>query len=528
MASTAPKMRDRLAGRTGRPLGLLVGIPLLLFGLGAILVSYGFDEPQTAKRLGRNLPVNEGAPDPADISAHSSPTLVRNPRNAANLVVANRIETPRYGCALHVSFDHGAHWSQTPILAPRGERTCYAPDVAFGADGTLHLSFVTLRGRANAPNAAWTATSKNGGRTLSKPRKALGRLVFQVRLAADPARPKRLYMTWVQASEVGLYKFTEPGNPIRAARSDDGGATWGAAQRVNAAVRERVVAPDPEVGRDGELNVLYVDLGEDQLDYAGAHRGRGGPPYSGRWQLVLARSHDGGARWRESVVEDRLVPPERFIVFTPPFPSLAVDRDSGRLYAGFYDRRLGDQDVWTWSLGSGDEDWGDPVRVNDTPERDRTSQYLPALAVAPDGRLDVLYYDRRSDRRDRRTDVSLQFSTDEAASFKERVRVSDRSFDARIAIGSERGLPDPGSRLGLLSTDSRAFAVWPDARAGTRRSNKQDLARAVTAFSDPPRISRGVEYLLRFGGLVLALLGVALIGTWIRSRGLPSRAATVD
>ena len=42
-------------------------------------------------------------------------------------------------------------------------------------------------------------------------------------------------------------------------------------------------------------------------------------------------------------------------------------------------------------------------------------------------------------------------------------------------------------------------------------TNKQDIARAVVAFSDPPRLSRPVEYLLRFGGIVLALAGLLLL-----------------
>lgn len=116
------------------------------------------------------------------------------------------------------------------------ERLCYAPDVAFGADGTLYLSFVTLRGRANAPNAVWLVKSTDKGETFSKPVKVLRkRLPFQVRLATDPSEPKRLYMTWLQASEVGLYRFSEPGNPINAIRSDDGGKTWKAPTQVSSA-----------------------------------------------------------------------------------------------------------------------------------------------------------------------------------------------------------------------------------------------------------------------------------------------------
>lgn len=110
-----------------------------------------------------------------------------------------------------------------------------------------------------------------------------------------------------------------------------------------------MIAPSPVVGPKGELDVLYLDIGDDVLDYEGAHEGSGGPPDRGPWQLVLARSTDRGSTWKKSLVEKRLVPSERFIVFTLPFPSLAVDQDSGRVYAGFHDQRLGDQDVWVWS-----------------------------------------------------------------------------------------------------------------------------------------------------------------------------------
>ena len=79
--------------------------------------------------------------------------------------------------------------------------------------------------------------------------------------------------------------------------------------------------------------MLYLDLVDDVLDYQGGHSGVGGGPYPGTWELVLARSRDQGATWSESVVEDRLVPTERFIAFLPPSPALAVHRQSGRVYA---------------------------------------------------------------------------------------------------------------------------------------------------------------------------------------------------
>ena len=496
---------------------------LILLGAGAAALPAAFDEDPEPRRAGGNRPVNLGAFNLADIGANNSPTLVRNPRDARELAVSNRVDSPRFSCALHVSRDGGARWSQVAIPIPRGEEPkCFAPDVAYGADGKLFLAFVTLKGRGNVPNAVWLSRLERGG--LSKPVRLVGRLSFQVRLVADPVKPDRLYLTWLKASDVALYQFTQPGNPVAFMRSDDGGRSWGRPVNVSAPELERVVAPSLAVGSDGALHILYLDLAGDRLDYHGAHGGRGGAPYPGPWRLISARSTNGGRTWENSLVEPRLKPIERFLVFLPVFPSLAADRESGRVYASFHDGRLGDPDVFLWTSSDGGRSWSGARRVNDTPRRDGTTQYVPKVAVAPDGRVDVLYYDRRRDARDRRNDVALQSSFDRGESFSSAVRVSDRAFDSRVGFGSERDLPDIGSRLGLVSGDSGALAAWTDTRAGTEISRKQDIVAARVAFSRPARLSEPVESALRYGGIALALLGLALvISTVARARSRTER-----
>ncbi len=59
--------------------------------------------------------------------------------------------------------------------------------------------------------------------------------------------------------------------------------------------------------------------------------------------------------------------------------------------------------------------------------------------------------------------------------------------------------------------DSRALAVWSDTRAGTPASSRQDLGRAVVAFSDPPRIAGGLKWLLIIGGIAAILAGAAVL-----------------
>lgn len=497
-----------------------MGVALVSVGVGLVIVSTAFDAGPVTKRLGGNAPVNvESASSALDFSLNNSPTLVRDPKDGRRLAVANRVDLPGFSCGLHVSSDGGSTWSLTAIPQPRGEEPkCYAPDVAWDSEGTLYLSFVTLKGRGNVPNAVWLSRSDDGGRTLSTPTKLLGPLSFQVRLIADPDAAGRLYLTWLSASEVSLYRFGETGNPVRAMRSDNGGREWSAPAQVSGTSRARVVAPSPAVGPGGELYVLYLDLGDDQLDYEGLHEGKGGPPYDGLWQLVLARSTDRGETWGETVIEDRVVPTERFIAFVPPFPSLAVDGNSDRVYVSFQDGRLGDADVLLWRSDDRGATWREPIRVNDTPARDRTAQYLPKVAVAPNGRVDVLYYDRREDPGNLENEVSMQSSFDEGESFAKHLRLSDRPFDSRVGFGEARGLPDLGSRLGLVSASAGSFAVWTDARAGTRDAPKQDLARAFVGFTEPTQLSAPARYALRLGGGALVLLGLALVLGPLRGR----------
>lgn len=516
MARAGPAQARPGAAR-GLP-ALLAGTGLLLAAAGGALVASGAAQPARVERVGGNYPVNAGAGDLIDLHAHNSPAVARNPIEDDEVVIANRIDSPLFSCALHVSSDGGATFSQTPIPVPPGEEPkCFAPDVAFDAAGTMYLSFVTLRGSGNVPHAVWLVTSRDGGRTLGAPRRVAGELAFQVRLATHPRTPGLLYMTWLQARATATLSFPEAGYPIVAARSDDGGVTWSEPVQVNDPRRLRVVAPVPAVSFDGDLLVVFLDLKEDRLDYEGGHRGIGGPPYPGTWSLVAARA--AGGSFEEHVVSDAITPIERFIVFLPPYPTVTIAPTDGRIYTAFHDGRSGDADVLLWSSRDG-RAWSSPVRVNDTPSRDGSDQYLPAIDTAPTGRLDVVYYDRRADHD--LNEVSYQASFDGGATFTPRVLLSEQPMDPRVGFGAERGLPDLGSRLAVLSAARGAMAVWTDTRAGTPESKKQDLMRAlVRVFPPTPGPSPGAATLVRVGAGCTALAGSVLIGRgarrWLRS-----------
>ena len=499
-----------------RPISALV-VAAILTCVGALTLAAGVAAQRVTPVdtvLGGNEPINPGAGDPRVLAADNSPTSAQDPTDASELAIAYRVDIPQYSCGLSVSLDGGATWVARSIPFPAGEDLpprCFAPDVVFGSDGTLYLAFVTLVGAGNSPHAVWLTRSHDAGKTLSTPVRVEGPLAFQVNLAADPSAPGHLYLTWLQAAATSNLGFPVTGYPILLSRSDDGGDHWSAPVAVSSPARQEVVAPSIALAPGGPLYVLYLDMGNDRLDYTGATGGRGGPPYAGHWSLVLARSSDRGVTWREAVVEPNLVPTRRFVVYLPPTPSLAVDPTRGRVYVAFEDARLGDPDVWVWTAPAGGAQFGQPVRVNDTPEHDGTFQYLPRLAVSPSGRVDVLYYDRRADRANIFDEVSLQSSWDQGSTFSPRLRVSDHRFSSHIGFGGELGLADLGSRLGLIADDRGDVAVWTDTRSGTEDTSKQDIAAEIVAVSDP---SHWWVRPLIVGGSVLAALSLMLAVWW--------------
>lgn len=456
----------------------------LVLVVGSVWLLTGADEGQPTLEAGEDAPVTTGPDDLGDTTSHNSPVMAQNPVDDANLVIASRIDGPEFSCALHRSADGGTTWTETAVPVPGGaDRACHAPDLAFAADGTLHLIFLTLSGDAYRPSGLWLATSDDGGQSLSEPVRILDASPLQARLTTDPTRSERLHVTWLQADDIAGLGFADAGNPVKAMRSDDGGETWSEPVRVSDPGQARVVAPSPAIGPEGELYVTYLDLKDDGLDYHADHEGQGGPPYSGQWALTVARSTDGGRSWSRAAVDDPVQPVERVVVLRPPYPALAVDTTSDRVYVGLHDGRRGDSDVWVWASDDRAASWSDPVRVNDTPVGDGTTQSLPQLAVAPDGRLDVIYYDRRDDPDDVMTEVSLQASADGGATFTESVGLTTEAFDSRVGFGSNRGMAELGSRLALLSTERQALAAWTDTRSGTPLSGKQDLYRAVVTIS---------------------------------------------
>ena len=449
------------------------------------------------------------ATDLRDAAASNSPVLVAEPGEPRFVVAAHRLDAPDFGCALQVSGDRGQSWvPANPIPGlPAGADKCYAPEVAFDADRTLYYLFVGLKDEGNQPVGVYLTTSSDRARTFTAPRMVLGPDNFQVRMAIDPeVGPNgRIHLVWLKAlSDPPLGGLTNEPHPILAAHSDDGGRTFSEPVQVSDPARPRSVAPALVVGADSAVHVTYYDLRDDVRDYQGLE----GPPWEDPWSLVLTTSTDRGVSFGSGVeVDAGVIPPGRvMLIFTMPPPSLASD-GGGRLYLSWWDSRSGDPDVFVTRSPDGGRSWEPPTRLNDDPLASGADQYLPRVSVAPGGRVDAVFLDRRNDPDNLRNDVYYTFSTDGGHTFAPNVKITSASSDSRIgqgyAIPSAKDLIEIGSRLALLSRPADALAAWPDTRFSGPFTKQQDLyAARIILGPEPEEESQG-------GSSALPLVGAA-------------------
>lgn len=493
-----------------RLLFAVAGVVLVGVAAGAVLlVLFAGAEVTPAADVG----VNPAAP----IDANNSPSVARNPRNPDNVVVAGRVDRPEFSAALYWSINGGAVWGSTPLPLPEGLDRPYAPHVSFDDEGMLHVAYVNLVGQGNLPDTLWTARSDDGGRTLSEPVPAAGELSFQPRITVDDGT---IHLTYVAPDDVATLAMPD-GGPIMSVRSDDGGQSWSEPVRVSDPDRRFVGAAVHEIDpASGDLVVAYMDFAGDVRDFQNLE----GPPWDEPFELVVTRSTDGGETFAEgTVVDDRLQPTKRFLPFLPEYPSLAAG-DGGALYLAWADGRNGGSDVFLSRSGDGGRSWGAPQRVNDNPADDGTWQYLPAVSVAPSGRVDLVFHDRRRDPDNVMTDAFLATSADGRAPFVN-ARISEESFDSRVGPRAAPHLePDLGTQSAIDSTEDGALAVWSDTRLGDENTGRQDLVASQVAVS----AGGGVLAWVLLGAGAVAGLAVAGAGWLVRRGASPDSPAGPD
>ncbi|MGI8809057.1 MAG: hypothetical protein ACR2KK_14700, partial [Acidimicrobiales bacterium] len=172
-----------------------------------------------------------------------------------------------------------------------------------------------------------------------------------------------------------------------------------------------------------------------------------------------------------------------------------------------------DRDVYTRRSTDGGKTWSEGKLLNDDPFDPKDgghTQNNPSVSVAPNGRVDAVWWDFRNDQGQFQNDVYYSYSEDNGATWSKNVRANDRSIDRRIGVWSN-GF-DMRQPVGVVSTDKVAVFAWDDTRNADALTQGQDV---YTSIVQHEALGSGSSDALRYAlaGLVgLATVGLILLG----------------
>ena len=395
----------------------------------------------------------QASDDPRPIRGYEAPSVVVDPADPDHMVVGD-VNLIAARCTWHVTFDGGRTWEDGEFEVPPGFQDCgldsggYIPmsNLTIGPSGALY-AVLSAEGGAGTEGprqgeSLLLARSTDGGRTFSTPRVVipggttddawLRPLVTAV--AGAGGRDRLLVSFWDCQPRLC--------NRAMFAQSSDGGDTFS---------RPVVVSPDPG-GNSPSAPVITAD-GAIYLTYLQRVQGSD-------TAVLLARSNDGGLTFSARSFDAQ--------------PDVGLQYDNARLvaapggdalYTVFSHKGKGtDQVFFRRSLDRGDT-WEEEVRVN---SRVQGASFGPDMSVAPNGRIDVVFFSQRVADRE---DVLWASSTDGGRTFGKDRQLNDKTIDRRIGYRQEIV---SHYRPNIWSTDAGPVAVWSDTARGDKSTDTQD------------------------------------------------------
>ena len=364
-------------------------------------------------------------------------------------------EASRVGGAILVarSADMGDNWETTVVRTARGKTGQDAENIRpvqsiavernGGDDDVIYVTFsrslTDFTGSNARPAAAMVAVSHDGGRSFGEAIDLVGNL-FEPQAIRDQAVSAAT--TTTAAPNATTTTTTTPAADSRAANPNQA-ANFGAAGSRNGMVAR--------VDGDGNAYVLWP---------TGTAHVTPSPPTG----MALSKSTDGGRTWQTKLS----IPFDYLNSRGGPanaYQQLAVT-DEGTLHIVYNQTTqpelTGHSDVFHRASYDGGETWTEPKDIGDDDPKVYAGQYFPNLSVAPNGRVDVAWWDTRDTPGMRSNDVYYTYSTDDGKTWAKNMRISDQSVDRRLGIW---GLNyDIASQPGVGSTNEYAVIGWDDTR----------------------------------------------------------------
>ncbi|MGH9122309.1 MAG: sialidase family protein, partial [Acidimicrobiales bacterium] len=237
--------------------------------------------------------------------------------------------------------------------------------------------------------------------------------------------------------------------------------------------------------------------------------------------MQLATSTDHGKTWSFSPVS-----PAVGAASEPVITWIPQGGAQGTLVVAYQYKAsasLGNSDIFVQRSTDGGKTWSPAMRLNDDPNNG-SEHALPSIDAAPNGRIDVVWYDFRRNL-GFAEDVYYAYSTTDGASWAHNVRVNDRPINLSLGISANSDVRQPP---GVASSNQAAVVGWADPRLANATDETQDDYSSTVQFAPFPASGNQVlPYVAAiFGGLAAA--GILLIVIlWMRGRGREGEGSPV-
>jgi hypothetical protein len=508
--------------------------------LALVAASCGSDDGKGRARPASNVWVNARDRVQPLSRAHEAPALLID-RDDPNTVYLAETEMVTGECRFYVSTDRGASWQ--PETAPKLEpftRNCaqgYATsqnirtELQQGPDGTIYNVFQAndpgrngsrsvMLGRSQDGGRSWETVAIDPGARAPEPGQQM-EVNFEGHLALDPSNERRIYAMWRRS-----FNRFDPPKPTRPymSISEDGGATWSPPQLMF----------EKNNGFDGPRPIVVGNQLWAFYREAAPTVPAGQP--TPNTKLFAAVSTDRGRTWQDHLIAEANDASE-------PIP--LYDRDERTFHVVWHDNRTAELDAY-YARSRDGRTWTAPRKLNDDPPGLRVGQHYPQISQAPNGRIDVAWYDWREDpfppptpptsppgailslfsNRGKMASVYLTSSHDGGRSWTRNVRVNDVPIDR--TIGTWINNIDVMAPIAIASGNRGPIIAWSDTRNGNEDSQTQDIFTSTVTMGDPDAnrvtpLQAGIVGLLV--GLGLAMV-VALAVVRRQSQAPPPDRAT--
>jgi hypothetical protein len=466
-----------------RPVVLMVLGFVVLAAAGVTFVSRDKGHSATLSADLCSFPPCRAAFNPAPARGYESAYVAADAKNQDHVVITDT-DMLDNRCGWHMTLDRGKDWTDGFFTLPAGFAGCrinaaaggHIPNgsVVAGPSGTIYSVFGSANPDEAKGDQILLARSTDGGKTFAPaqpvakppaPEMGLGRPLMTV--VPGPSGDVVLLSFWL--CHPGSTGAGTACDGAMFARSDDGGNKFSPPVLVN----------DPPAGQNPSQPVMD---NEGVVYETFQRRFADGPV-----DLYIAKSTDGGKTFAQGFVDRQI---QIGVQYDPA--KLAFDSRTNTLYSVWSDSRTGRQQIFFRKSVDKGVTWGDKAVLLAPDAQFTGSSRSPSISLAPDGRIDIVYYHTGPAQEVANfDDVYWSSSSDGGDNFTTARQVNDTPIDRT------KGYSGPAGSLGQVgnhypptvsSTDTAAFVVWSDTINGDPRTNSQDtmLRRMPVTNALPP------------------------------------------